>query len=82
MFCAALGFLTLRGQVRELSQEKADMEQAWETLRLTQKKLLSAQELAAQRASQLDALQAMQKEREDAYQRSVIPVRLFDENLW
>ena len=61
----------LRGQVRDLSQEKADMEQAWESLRLTQKKLLSAQELAEQRTSQLDALQAMQKEREEAYQRSV-----------
>ena len=31
----------LRSQVRELSQEKADMEQAWETLRVTQKKLLA-----------------------------------------
>ena len=60
----------LRGQVKQLYQEKADMQQAWESLRITQKKLLLAQEDAAQQEAQLIALQTMQKEREEAYQRS------------
>ncbi len=60
----------LRSQVKELTQEKADMQKAWESERLTQKKLLAAQEEAEKLEQQLLILQAQQREREDAYRRA------------
>ena len=60
----------LRSQVKELMQEKADMQKAWESERSTQKKLLTAQETADKLSDQLRALKAQQQEREEAYRRA------------
>ncbi|MCR5717548.1 MAG: hypothetical protein K6F80_00745 [Oscillospiraceae bacterium] len=60
----------LRNQVRELTQEKADMQKSWESERNTQKKLLSAQETVDKLTEQLQFLKAQQAEREEAYRRA------------
>lgn len=60
----------LREQVKELTQEKADMQKAWESERVTQKKLLTAQEETEKLTEQLRVLQALQNEREEAYRRA------------
>lgn len=68
---------TLRGQVKQLRQEKADMQQAWESLRIAQKKLSQAQETVYQQEEQIRLLQAVRNKRERSYQRSAHIVKFY-----
>ena len=69
----------LKRQVRELSQQNADLRRSGEDLRLAQKKLLAAQDDLADAEEQLRTLQALHREREEAYRRSAELIQFYRE---